>query len=62
MQELAHYALATTDLEFKYSFGWGELWGIANRGDHDLRAHAVGSGHNLSYRDPVSNEVRSLWL
>ena len=46
--ELAHYAVATTDLEFKYPFGWGELWGIANRGDHDIRAHSRASGANLA--------------
>jgi len=39
---LAHYALATTDIEYKFPFGWGELWGIANRGDFDLRQHGVG--------------------
>lgn len=41
--ELAHYALATTDLEFLYPFGWEEVWGIANRGDFDLRQHAAAS-------------------
>jgi hypothetical protein len=35
--QLAHYASATTDIEFQFPFGWGELWGIANRGDYDLR-------------------------
>ena len=50
--ELAHYASATTDLEFEYPFGWGELWGIANRGDHDLRAHAAGSGADMKYVAP----------
>lgn len=56
-QELAHYALATTDLEFEFPFGWDELWGIANRGDFDLRAHSRASGLELVYRDPVSNKV-----
>jgi glycyl-tRNA synthetase len=50
--ELAHYALATTDLEFRYPFGWGELWGIANRGDYDLQRHAQASGQDMRYRDP----------
>jgi glycyl-tRNA synthetase (class II) len=59
LQELAHYALATTDLEFQFSFGWDELWGIANRGDFDLRAHAGASGQDLRYRDPVTNEASS---
>lgn len=59
LQELAHYALATTDLEFSFPFGWDEIWGIANRGDFDLRAHSKASGHELSYRDPVSMQVRA---
>jgi len=42
--ELAHYASATADLEFRFDFGWGELCGIANRGDWDLRAHGVAEG------------------
>jgi glycyl-tRNA synthetase len=43
--DLAHYALSTTDIEFNYpSFGWGELWGIANRGSYDLEQHAAASG------------------
>lgn len=41
--ELAHYSLGTSDLEFLYPFGWGEFWGIANRGDHDLKAHQAAS-------------------
>lgn len=41
--ELAHYAQATTDIEFKFPFGWGELWGIAHRGDFDLRQHNLGT-------------------
>ncbi|RYG51238.1 hypothetical protein EON67_03795 [archaeon] len=56
--ELAHYALATVDLEFKYPFGWEELWGIANRGDYDLRAHSKHSGIPLQYTDAISKEVR----
>lgn len=51
-KELAHYALATTDLMFRFPFGWEELWGIANRGDFDLRCHAAASGAPLQYTDP----------
>ena len=54
-RELAHYALATTDLEYRYPFGWEELWGIANRGDYDLRAHSAASGTELLYRDASVN-------
>lgn len=57
LQELAHYALATTDLEYRYPFGWEELWGIANRGDYDLKAHAAASGVPLRYTDTATNEV-----
>lgn len=57
-QELAHYALATTDLEFAFPFGWDELWGIANRGDFDLRAHSRASGLELVYREPGTAKVR----
>ncbi|CAE7385899.1 glyQS [Symbiodinium sp. KB8] len=50
--ELAHYALATTDIEFNYPFGWGELWGIANRGKYDLLRHEAASGQDMRFRDP----------
>lgn len=56
-QELAHYASACTDLEYRFSFGWDELWGIANRGDYDLKCHSEASGINLRYTDPVTREV-----
>ena len=55
-EELSHYSNATTDFEFKFPFGWGELWGIADRTDFDLNAHAKVSGKNLEYADPVTNE------
>lgn len=55
--ELAHYAKAGCDIEFLFPFGWGELLGVANRGDHDLKSHAQASKENLEYRDPVTNEV-----
>jgi glycyl-tRNA synthetase len=51
-EELAHYALATTDLEFKFPFGWGELWGIANRGCYDLKRHEAATGVPLTYAVP----------
>ncbi|KDO27813.1 glycyl-tRNA synthetase [Saprolegnia parasitica CBS 223.65] len=55
--ELAHYARATTDIEFLYPFGWSELWGIANRTDYDLRKHMEASKKDLSYQDPTTKEV-----
>lgn len=84
--ELAHYSLATTDLEYKfvvssaawhchrcgattvyslvcvhtlarYWFGWGELWGIANRGSYDLERHTEGSGLDLRFKDPTTQQV-----
>ena len=55
-EELSHYSAATTDIEFLFPFGWGELWGIADRTDFDLRQHMDHSGEDLSYRDPETNE------
>ena len=49
--ELAHYAKSTTDIEYRYPWGWGELEGIANRGDYDLLAHQEKSGKDLTYFD-----------
>jgi glycyl-tRNA synthetase len=54
--ELSFYSKATTDFEFKFPFGWGELWGIADRTDYDLTQHAKTSGENMEYLDPVTNE------
>ena len=45
--DLAHYARATTDIEFKYPFGWGELWGVADRGSFDLDAHAAATSSKI---------------
>lgn len=56
-EELAHYAKATTDLQFLFEHGWDELWGIANRGDYDLKAHAAMSGIPLEYADPKAPAV-----
>jgi glycyl-tRNA synthetase len=55
-EELSHYSNATTDIEFLFPFGWGELWGIADRTDFDLKNHAEHSGEPLDYLDPVTNE------
>ncbi|MCL1895390.1 MAG: glycine--tRNA ligase [Clostridiales bacterium] len=55
-EELSHYSNATTDIEFAFPFGWGELWGIADRTDFDLRSHMDQSGEDLSYRDLETNE------
>ena len=54
--ELSHYSNATTDIEFDFPFGRGELWGIADRTDFDLKAHAKQSGENFEYTDPVTGE------
>lgn len=54
-EELSHYSNATTDIEFLFPFGWGELWGIADRTDFDLKAHMNKSGKSLEYIDPVTN-------
>jgi glycyl-tRNA synthetase len=55
-EELSHYSNATTDIEFKFPFGWGELWGIADRTDYDLKQHMEHSKDDLSYFDPTTNE------
>lgn len=55
-EELAFYSRATTDFEFLFPFGWGELWGVADRTDYDLNAHIKASGKSLDYTDPVTGE------
>ncbi|MBQ6908160.1 MAG: glycine--tRNA ligase, partial [Clostridia bacterium] len=55
-EELAFYSKATTDFEFMFPFGWGELWGVADRTDYDLSAHAKTSGETMEYIDPATNE------
>ncbi|NQZ66078.1 MAG: glycine--tRNA ligase [Mycoplasmatales bacterium] len=55
--ELAHYSNGTSDVEFLFPFGWGELMGIANRTDFDLKSHAEHSREKLEYRDPMTNKV-----
>ncbi|TCP57578.1 glycyl-tRNA synthetase [Tumebacillus sp. BK434] len=54
--ELSHYSTATTDFEYKFPFGWGELWGIANRTSFDLKQHMEHSGEDFHYLDPETNE------
>ncbi|HZK34025.1 MAG TPA: glycine--tRNA ligase [Bacillota bacterium] len=55
-EELSHYSKATTDIDYLFPFGWGELWGIADRTDYDLKQHAEHSGENFTYHDPMTNE------
>ncbi len=54
--ELAFYSKATTDIEYLFPFGWGEVWGIADRTDYDLKRHMQYSGESLEYLDPETNE------
>lgn len=54
--ELAHYAKATSDIEYKFPWGWGEIQGIANRTDYDLQAHSKQTGQKLSYFDEKSSK------
>jgi len=54
--ELSHYSAGTTDIEIKFPFGWGELWGIANRTDFDLKAHMEHSKEDMHYFDTEKNE------
>ena len=55
-EELVFYSKATTDIEFAFPFGWGELWGVADRTDYDLSKHMEHSKQDLSYLDPETNE------
>ena len=55
-EELCFYSNATTDIEYKFPFGWGELWGIASRTDYDLKQHQKFSGKSMEYLDPETNE------
>ena len=55
-EELCHYSNATSDIEYMFPFGWGELWGIADRTDFDLKRHQEFSGKSLEYFDPETNE------
>ena len=55
-KELAFYSKGTTDIEYLFPFGWGELWGIADRTDYDLTCHQNVSGEDMSYFDDTKNE------
>lgn len=55
-EELVFYSKATTDIEFAFPFGWGELWGIADRTDYDLTQHMNHSKEDMAYLDPETNE------
>lgn len=55
-EELSHYSNATTDIEYLFPFGWGELWGIADRTDFDLKQHTIHSGEDLVYVDSETGE------
>ena len=55
-EELSFYSKATTDVEFMFPFGWGELWGVADRTDYDLGRHQETSGEDLTYFDDEANE------
>lgn len=55
-EELSFYSKATTDIEFLFPFGWGELWGVADRTDYDLKQHQEHSGKDLTYFDQEKNE------
>lgn len=55
-EELAFYSKATTDIEYHFPFGWGEVWGIADRTDYDLKRHMDYSKESLEYLDPETNE------
>ena len=55
-EELCFYSRATTDFEYLFPFGWGELWGIADRTDYDLTQHQNHSGQSMDYFDPDTNE------
>lgn len=55
-EQLSHYSNATTDIEYDFPFGMGELWGIADRTDYDLKQHEKYSGKDMKYIDPITNE------
>ena len=61
-EELSHYSNATTDIEFLFPFGWGELWGIADRTDFDLTQHQNTSGVSMEYFDQEATKSISRML
>ena len=56
LEELSHYSKGTADVEYKFPWGFDEIWGIADRTDFDLKQHQIHSGSNMEYLDPTSNE------
>ncbi len=56
LEELSHYSKGTADVEYKFPWGFDEIWGIADRTDFDLKQHQIHSGSNLEYLDPTTNE------
>jgi glycyl-tRNA synthetase len=60
--ELSHYSSGTTDIEYQYPFGWGELEGVAKRGSFDLDAHSTASGKDLSYFDEDAKQRVRPWV
>ncbi len=62
LEELSHYSRGTTDIEYRYPFGWGELEGIARRGSYDLDRHSEMSGRDLSYYDEESKSRFRPWV
>jgi len=55
-EELSHYSKGTADVEYKFPWGFDEIWGIADRTDFDLKQHQIHSGSNMEYLDPTTNE------
>ena len=55
-KELVFYSKGTTDIEYKFPFGWGEVWGIADRTDYDLSRHMEATKEDMNYLDPETNE------
>jgi glycyl-tRNA synthetase len=56
LEELSHYSKGTADIEYKFPWGFDEIWGIADRTDFDLKQHQIHSGVNMEYLDPTTNE------
>ena len=61
-EELSHYSRGTTDLQYRYPFGWGELEGVAKRGSYDLDQHAESSGKDLTYFDEEAKARYRPWV
>src|SRR5260370_35310149 len=61
-ESLSHYSKQTTDIEYEFPFGWGELEGVADRTDYDLRVHQEHSKVDLTYLDPETNERYLPWV